>query len=348
MLDVEKTAEFHKRGIDTMLGIHFLGDNRISIDTLPVPEPHGRWVLVKMKSAAICGTDKENLGKTGQKVVPGHESAGEVAAVDKPAHLKVGDRVAINCHVTCGHCEHCLRGDLYFCKDLTVIGFDYDGGFSEFLLVPEASCMPIPDDISFEQASLMVDMFGTPFRAVKRAHLTAGSKVAIWGAGPIGLGALLAAESFGAKVAMIDISEYRLEMAQELNADLILNPSRENIDEIVTDWTDGRGLDVGFDCVGSERVAQKALDLLKMRGTLAVVGVSHKLTINPWEHLICKEFTIYGSRNFNTSEFDEMTGLIRAGLPVDRIITHRFHLAEADTAFKVFRDANCGKIVFTG
>ena len=329
-----------------MLGIHFLGDNQISIDNMPIPEPRGDWVLVKMKSAAICGTDKENLGHAGQKTVPGHESAGEVVAVDKPARLKVGDRVAINCHVTCGHCEHCLRGDLYFCKELSVIGFDYDGGFSEFLLVPESSCMPLPSDISFEQASLMVDMFGTPFRAVKRANLNASSKIAIWGAGPIGLGALLAASCFGARAAVIDLSEYRLKMAQDLHANLVLNPSRENIAEAIMGWTDARGLDVGFDCVGSEAVAQQALDLLKMRGTLAVVGVSHKLTINPWEHLICKEFTIYGSRNFNTAEFGEMIRLIRNGLPVDRIITHRFHLTQAEEAFRTFREANCGKIVF--
>jgi propanol-preferring alcohol dehydrogenase len=303
-------------------------------------------VLVKMKSAAICGTDKENLGLDGQKTVPGHESAGEIVAVDKPARVKVGDRVAINCHVTCGHCEHCLRGDLYFCKELTVIGFDYDGGFSEFLLVPEPSCMPIPDDITFEQASLMVDMFGTPFRAVKRAHLNAGSKIAIWGAGPIGLGAMLAASSYGASVAVVDVSDYRLSMAQRLNADLVLNPSKQKINEAIMDWTDGRGLDVGFDCVGSETVIQNALDILKMRGTLAVVGVSHELTINPWENLICKEFTIYGSRNFNTAEFDEMIGLIRSGLPVDQIITHRIRLSEADEAFQVFREARCGKIVF--
>lgn len=329
-----------------MLGIHFLGKNRISIDNMPIPEPHGRWVLVKMKSAAICGTDKENLGHGGQKTVPGHESAGEIVAVDKPVRLKVGDRVAINCHVTCGHCEHCLRGDMYFCKELTVIGFDYDGGFSEFLLVPESSCMPIPDDITFEQASLMVDMFGTPFRAVKRAHLNAGSKIAIWGAGPIGLGALLSASSFGAKVAVIDMSDYRLNMARNLNANLVLNPSKENISEAIMDWTDGRGLDVGFDCVGSEKVIQNALDLLKMRGTLAVVGVSHKLTLNPWEHLICREYTIYGSRNFNTAEFDEMIGLIRSGLPVDQIVTHRFRVSEAEEAFQIFREASCGKIVF--
>lgn len=329
-----------------MLGVHFLGQGKISIDEMPVPQPRDRWVVVQTRSATICGTDRENLMGPGQKTVPGHESAGMVVAVDRPARLKPGDRVAVNCHVTCGHCEHCLRGDLYFCPELTVLGFDYDGGFGEYMLVPEASCMPIPDDITFEQASLMVDMLGTPFRAVKRARLTPGQKIAIWGAGPIGLGALMTAKRFGVQVASIDMSPYRRDMARGFGPDLVLDPSQVDVCQALKDWTDGRGIDVGFDCVGNEAVCQQALGSIKRRGTLAVVGVSHRLTLNPWEQLINNETTIYGSRNFNTGEFDEMIGLIRTGLGVERVITHRFAHAQAEEAFRVFRDGQCGKVIF--
>jgi threonine dehydrogenase-like Zn-dependent dehydrogenase len=331
-----------------MLGVHFLGQGKISIDEMSIPQPHDRWVVVQTRSATICGTDRENLMGAGQKTVPGHESAGVVIAVDQPVHLKPGDRVAINCHVTCGHCEYCLHGDLYFCDQLTVIGFDYDGGFGEYMLVPEASCMPIPDDITFEQASLMVDMLGTPFRAIKRARLTPGQKIAIWGAGPIGLGALMFAKRFGVKVASIDMSSYRCEMARKFGPDLIINPAEADVSEVIKEWTNGRGIDVGFDCVGNEAVCQQALASLKRRGTLAVVGVSHQLTLNPWEQLIKNEATIYGSRNFNTAEFDEMIGVIRTGLPVQQVITHRFTYADAEEAFRVFREGQCGKVIFVG
>ncbi|HMD88590.1 MAG TPA: zinc-binding dehydrogenase [Anaerolineaceae bacterium] len=331
-----------------MLGIHFLGQGCISVDEMPIPKPSGRWVVVQTRSATICGTDRENLMSAGQKTVPGHESAGVVVAVDQPARLKPGDRVAINCHVTCGHCEHCLRGDLYFCDQLAVIGFDYDGGFEEYMLVPEASCIPIPGDITFEQASLMVDMLGTPFRAVKRAHLVPGQKIAIWGAGPIGLGALMSAKRFGVEVASIDMSPYRCEMAAKFGPDLIINPAEQDVGKVLKEWTNGRGIDVGFDCVGSESVCQQVLMNIKRRGTLAVVGVSHHLALNPWEQLINNETTIYGSRNFNTGEFDEMIGLIRTGLSVDKVITHRFAYADAEQAFSIFRQGNCGKVIFTG
>jgi len=331
-----------------MLAVHFLGNGRISLDKMPTPEPRGREVVVRVKSAAICGTDRENLEGLGQTTIPGHENAGEVVAVDKPARVRVGDRVAINCHVTCGGCEHCLKGDLYFCDELQAIGFERDGGFAEFLLAPEACCTPIPDDISFDAGSLLVDMLGTPFRAAKRAHLLPGDHVGVWGAGPIGLGELMVAKQFGARMASLDLSDYRLNMAMELGADLVLNPGRDDVQEALLDWTQGRGLNVAFDCVGSEAVAHQALDAVKKRGTLVVVGVSHELTLNPWEHLICRELTIFGTRNFNTSEFDEMIALVRRGLPVEQAVTHRFPLAEAEAAFALFRSGECGKILLTG
>lgn len=329
-----------------MLAIHFLGQNQISLDEVPTPEPRGREVVVRVKSAAICGTDRENLSGPGQLTIPGHENAGEVVAVDKPTRLKVGDRVAINCHVTCGSCVHCLRGDLYFCRELEAIGFERDGGFAECVLVPEACCHPLPDDVSFEAGSLLVDMLGTPFRGVKRAHLLPGGQVAVWGAGPIGLGALMSASCFGSRVAIVDLSDYRLRMAEDLGAELVLNPDRHDVPDTLMAWTQGRGIDVAFDCVGSQVVAEQGLASLKERGTLAVVGVSHQLSLNPWEHLICRELTVFGTRNFNTAEFDEMLALVERGLPVEQTITHRFPLSAAEAAFELFRTGECGKILF--
>jgi 2-desacetyl-2-hydroxyethyl bacteriochlorophyllide A dehydrogenase len=330
-----------------MKAVHFHGRGRISVDEIADPQPAGREVVVRVKSASICGTDRENLAGPGQRTVPGHENAGEVVAVDKPAHLKIGDRVAINCHVTCGHCEHCVNGDLYFCDELTVIGFDRDGGYADYLLVPEACCMPITDDISFEEASLMVDMLGTPYRGLKRAQLTPGSKIAVWGAGPIGLGLLMIARAFGLQVAVIDFNPYRLRLAESFSPDMALNPKTDPIQEALKDWTKGRGVEAAFECVGNEIAAQQALSSIKKRGKLVIIGVSHQLMLNPWEHMICRELTLIGTRNFNTREFDEMAGLVRTGLPLTQVVTHRFPLREAEQAFDLFLSGNSGKILIT-
>jgi threonine dehydrogenase-like Zn-dependent dehydrogenase len=327
-----------------MKAVHFLGNSKISLDDLPDPQPRGREVVVRVKSASICGTDRENLEGPGQRTVPGHENAGEVVAVDQPVRLKVGDRVAINCHITCGHCEHCINGDLYFCEELSVIGFDRDGGYADYLLVPEACCMPVTEDISFEAASLMVDMLGTPYRGLKRAQLTPGEKIAIWGAGPIGLTLLMTAKRFGMQAAVIDLSGYRLTLAQAFSPDLVLNPKIDSVNEALQDWTQGRGVAAAFECVGSEKAAQQALSVIKKRGKLVIVGVSHQLMLNPWD-LICRELTLIGTRNFNTREFDEMAGLVRTGLPLTQVVTHRFSLQEAERAFSLFRSGESGKIL---
>ncbi len=329
-----------------MLAVHFRGQGKVTLDEMPVPQPRGAEVLVRVRSAAICGTDRESLEGNGQPTVPGHENAGEVVLVDRPARVQVGDRVAINCHVTCGSCRHCLQGDLYFCDALQAIGFERDGGFADYLLVPEACCTPIPDDVSFETGSLLVDMLGTPFRAAKRAHLLPGDQVGVWGAGPVGLGELMVVQTFGARAAAVDRSDYRLDMARGLGAELALNPDRDDVQAKLMAWTHGRGIDVAFDCVGSQAVAEQALRAVKKRGTLVVVGVSHKLVLNPWEHFICRELTIFGTRNYNTAEFGEMVSLVQRGLPVERAVTHRFPLSEAEAAFALFRTGECGKILF--
>ena len=330
-----------------MKGIHFLGNGKISIDNVPDPKPKGHNVVIKITAAGICGTDRHPLLEEGQKTIPGHEIAGEIVEIDRPSWARVGDRVAINCHITCRACEHCLRGDLYFCDQLEVPGYERDGGFAEYLLIPEDNCHPLPGDISTETGALMVDVLGTAFRGVKRARLMPGDQVAIWGAGPIGFEAAAVATYLGARVAIFDLNDYRLKMAEKYHhPEIILDPTDKDAEARILEWTKGRGLDVGFECVGNEKAAQQALKMIKKRGTLAIIGVSHSLTIDPWD-MIQRELTIYASRNFNTHEFNEMVEMVRNGLWADKVVTHHFTIEEARKAFDVFLSAECGKIIFT-
>jgi len=329
-----------------MLAVHFLGSGQISVDEVPTPKSGGRNVVLKVTAAGICGTDRHPLLEEGQKTIPGHEIAGEIVEVDHPSWARVGDRVAINCHITCRSCEHCLRGDLYFCDQLEVPGYEWDGGFAEYLLIPEDNCTPLPEDISTDTGALLVDVLGTAYRGVKRANLKPGDQVAIWGAGPIGFEAAAVATFLGARVAVLDMNLYRLEMAKKNHKpELLLNPTDVDAEEKILEWTKGKGLDVGFECVGKEKAAHQALRVIKKRGTLAIIGVSHSLTIDPWD-MIQRELTIYASRNFNTHEFNEMTALIRRGLLAEEVVTHRFLLKNAEKAFEVFLSGNCGKIIF--
>jgi len=330
-----------------MLAVHFLGKGKISVDEVEKPVPSGKNVIIRVKASGICGTDRHPLLEEGQKMIPGHEIAGEIVEVDSPSRARIGDRVAINCHITCRACEHCLRGDLYFCDQLEVPGYDWNGGFAEYLLIPEDNCMFLPEDISYELGALMVDVLGTAYRGVKLAHLLPGDQVAIWGAGPIGFEAAAVATFLDARVAVLDMNPYRLEMARKYHQpELVLDPTDPDAEKKIMEWTKGRGVAVGFECVGSEKAAHQALWVIKKRGKLAIIGVSHSLTVDPWK-MIEKELSIYASRNFNTYEFNEMIALLRKGLWADNVVTHRYPLVEAETAFDKFLSAECGKIVFS-
>jgi propanol-preferring alcohol dehydrogenase len=329
-----------------MLAIHFLGNTRISLDQVPIPNPQGQNVVVRIRAAGICGTDRRPLEGRGQDTIPGHENAGEVVGVDRPSWVREGERVAINCHVTCHHCSACLNGDLYFCHELQIIGGEWNGGYAEYCLVPETCCVPLPTDISFQVGALMVDVMGTAFRGMKRGQFMPGDKVAIWGAGPIGLSAVMIARHLGAMVASIDIVPSRLERARECGAALVVNAERESVVPILRDWTSGCGVDVAYDCVGSQKAAREAVDAVKNRGRVGIIGVSQKLDLNPEEDFIAKELTLFGSRNSTVREWDEMIACLRSGLRIDRIVTHHFPLAQAETAFEVFRGKECGKVIF--
>ncbi len=206
--------------------------------------------------------------------------------------------------------------------------------------------MPLPDDISYEVGSLLVDMLGTAYRGVKRAGLLPGDQVAVWGAGPIGLSALLVASWLGTEVAVVDVNPYRREMAQRLGAHRVLDPAQDDVHTALLDWTHGRGVDAAFECVGSERAAAQALRVVRNRGKMAFVGVSHRFTVNPWEDLIRRELTLYGSRSFVLSEWGEMLSLVRRGLPVESIVTHRFPIEQAEEAFRLADSRQCGKVLF--
>jgi threonine dehydrogenase-like Zn-dependent dehydrogenase len=329
----------------TMRAVRFIGNGKTQLDEVATPQPHGTEVVVRVMATSICGTDRENLIGQGQKTVPGHESAGVVVGVDKAVRVSVGDRVAINCHVTCGECEHCRNGDLFLCERLSVIGFDRDGGYADCVLIPESCCMHIPESISFEQAALMVDMLGTPYQAFKRAGISAGDAIAIWGAGPIGLSLLMVATRHGARAAIVDKNEYRLRMSLQFKPDLSLNPDTTAVVDTLKRWTGRKGIKAGFDCVGDELVCLQALDSLAPRGILVVVGVGRHLTIDPWQHLICRELSVLGTRNFNTKLFNEIMGEVLEGMPILSVVTHRFPLDRAVAAFELFKGADCGKIL---
>lgn len=331
-----------------MKAIKFKGGNRVEVIEVARPKPYGDWILVRMTASGICGTDLELLlpSESAITITAGHEVAGRVEEAPRSAVFRPGDRVMVNCHVTCGHCDHCKNGDLVFCPELKAIGFDYDGGNAEFLLVPEASLRHLPGDISDEEGVLIGDALGTPYHAVKKAEIRPGQFVGVFGVGPLGQMAVLSAATFGARVVAVDLNESRLEAAKKFGAEFTLNPRAGETGKSLSLITGGRGLESAIECSGVEKAIILAMDLLRPRGRLVQVGVCPRVTLDTFQHLINKELEIFGSRNSSMGELGELTDFVRSHPLVREVVTHRFGLDQAEEAFKTARAGVGLKIMF--
>lgn len=301
----------------------------------PVPEIPEGYALVKVMAAGICGTDIEVLyhnPKQPPDAVPGHEISGIVESVNGCGVFQAGDRVIINCHITCMQCNHCKAGDFIFCKKLSVIGFDVDGGDADYIVVPEVNLRVLPADITFEQGVLLTDALGTPFHAAKKAEIKPGEFVGVSGVGPLGIMCILSVAHFGGIPVAIDVIDERLSVARRFGAVHTVNAMNDVGQEILA-ITNGQGLDKVIDCSGHPGAIKTDLMSLKSRGVLVQVGVCNSITLDLFNGLISNEITIKGSRNYHDAEIPEMIELIRKCPNIDDVLTHRFPLDEAQQAF---------------
>ncbi len=329
--------------------VKFVGNGCVDVVDVPKPKISRGWVIVKVKASALCGSDLHSyLSAQGQEVTPGHEVAGEVVEVGEGVtEIRQKDRVALYAVVGCGKCKFCRRGDWVFCSEIKVIGGNLHGGDAEYLAVPERNCFPLPDDLSFQQGALLGDAVGTPCHAIKRLGINGTHTVALFGLGPVGLGALLILKLLNCKVIAVEISKYRQKLGKSLGADLVIDPNEQDPVDAVREYTKGEGVDAVLDFAGKEVTENQALDCAKKGGKVAFVGEnSMGATIKPSNQFIRKELTVIGSWYFNVGEYGELIALVHRGLNIEKIITHRFSLEDAQKAFSVFVSGKSGKVVF--
>lgn len=332
-----------------------MGVKTITVKDFRDPAPGIGEVVIKVRAAAICRADMSlyhGLSVFGrppdEDIIVGHEPAGEVVAVGQGVtRTKVGDRVAIHLAVGCGHCRWCRSGYRNLCADWKCLGFDVDGGDADYLKVPEANCLPLPDDVSYVVGALSTDVMGTLYQAQKRLGVTAADTVVVVGLGPMGSGGLMVAQGLGARTIAIDINDGRLALARELGADHTINPSRDNALEVVQDLTHGEGATVALECSGSKAGVETVLEATSKFGRVAFIGACEEATFRPKKHFNRKQLTAIGNWYFNISLHPEILQFIRQKkLPVEKMVTHRFSIEEAPTAFQMFDEGKTGKVVF--
>jgi threonine dehydrogenase-like Zn-dependent dehydrogenase len=333
--------------------LHAGGDLRR--ETMPDPSPAPNQAVVKVHACSICGSDLHAFhGKHPRLTFPrvlGHEFAGEIVALGSAVRgFRVGQRVCCDIDLACGQCGPCREGRGNICEQLKTMGFDCDGAYAEFAAVPDFNLHALPDNVSYDQAAA-VQVLGISYHAVAdRVKPAPGERVAVIGAGPIGLGAALIARSFGAEVTTLDVLDYRLALARRLGIPGTMNANEGDLRERALAATDGRGFDKVVECVGGfqERTVTDAVRMVKRGGQITVVGTfpENKATI-PIAYIKDREIDLNFSRG-NFRAFPPCLELIASGkVNPDQYISHRFALAQAEDALKLLesRGTEAHKVV---
>ena len=245
----------------------------------------------------------------------GHEVAGVVEKTGAEVEgFKKGDRVCLHYLVTCGQCAFCEAGTEQFCAAAQMVGKHRDGGYAEYIVVPNRSVFRLPDEIPFEQGAILMCSSATSLHALNKARLRPGETVAIFGVGGLGISAVQLARHFGAaEVFAVDINPRKLELAERFGA-VPVNASAGNPVEQLRELTRGRGVDVALELVGLPLTIRQAVQSLAILGRAALVGLTREtFEVAPYSELLNKEAEIIGVSDHLASEIPWLLDLARTG-----------------------------------
>jgi propanol-preferring alcohol dehydrogenase len=293
-------------------------------------------ILVRIMAAGICHSDvhyrngTSSVGPLPQTL--GHEMAGVIEAVGKQAGaFKPGDRVCLHYLVTCGVCHWCSRGQEQFCTSGQMLGKHRDGGYAEYIAAPARSVVPLPDEIPFEHAAVMMCSSSTAFHALRKARLQAGETVAVFGAGGLGMSAIQLARGFGAlAVYVVDINADKLALAQTYGAVPVNAAKLDPVIEIRR-LTGGKGVDVSLELIGLPATMRQAVQVLGVLGRAALAGITQTpFDVHAYSELIGKEAEIIGCSDHLMQEFPLLIEYARRGiLDLSRVVARTIPLDAA-------------------
>jgi len=323
------------------------------LEDVPVPAPGRDDVLIRVLRTGVCGTDLHIYEWDGwaQANVPvplviGHEFVGEVVDVGPDVReLQAGDLVSGEGHLVCGRCRNCMAGRRVQCAHTKGVGVNYPGAFAEYIALPAANAWRHPPDIDLDVAAIF-DPFGNAVHTVLTFPVL-GEDILITGAGPIGLMAAIVARHAGARyIAISDVSEYRLALAERIGVTLAANVNETTMTEVMAKLGMREGFDIGLEMSGKPAALREMLSSMTHGGKIAMLGLPADDFGIDWAHLVTNMITIkgiYGRQMFET--WYEMSVLIQSGLDISPVITHRFDAADFEEAFATVRSGRCGKVV---
>ena len=317
--------------------------------------------IIRVDAVTICGTDlhilKGDVPAVTEGRILGHEAVGTVESVGAGVKtLGVGDRVLVSCITACGSCRYCRDGSFGQCLGGGgwILGHKIDGTQAEYVRVPfaDTSTYPIPDGVTDEQILMLADILPTGYEVgVLNGHVQPGDVVAVVGAGPIGLSAIMGAKLFSpSHIIAIDLADTRLDAAKQFGADVVINNTHGDAVAEVMEMTGGLGADVAIEAVGVPATFELATELARPGGHIANIGVHGEPVTLHLEDLWIRNVTITTGL-VDTYSTPTLLRLARGHqMDVDRFVTHHFDIDQFDEAYDVFsRAADTGalKVVLT-
>jgi 2-desacetyl-2-hydroxyethyl bacteriochlorophyllide A dehydrogenase len=354
----ERLQQEQKTTISTMRALVFRGPNQIGIEFVMIPKAGPGEAVIRVTLTTICGTDLHILkGEYPVKpgLIIGHEPVGIIYELGVGiSGYKVGDRVLVGAITPCGQCNYCLSGDWSQCGGPIggwKFGNTINGAQAEYLLVPnaQANLAKIPDDLRDEQVVLLADIASTGISAAESADLQIGDTVAIFAQGPIGLCATAGAKLKGASLIIaVDSDPVRAQMAKRMGADVVLNFEKTDVIAEIKRLTDGKGVDVAIEALGTQNTFENALRALRAGGTLSSLGVySGKLSVplEPFaaglgDHKIVTTLCPGGKERMR-----RLMELVQHGrFDLTPLLTHTFSLDKITEAYQLFGERREGVI----
>src|SRR5215467_5037229 len=341
-----------------------LGDpGQLTLKSKPVPAPGRAEVLVRIDAVAICATDLEIIHYGSPALIqggvpfnknftPGHEYMGTVAALGPGVdEYSIGQRVTVEIHAGCGQCKRCREGMYTAChnyglnygevdKGHRANGFTTDGGFCEYQVNAITTLIAIPDDMSDEEATLVVTAGTAMYGLTELGGLVAGESVVVTGPGPIGLLGVAVAKALGAEpVILTGTRDNRLEIGRQLGADHVINVRNENAVEAVRRMTRGAGADYVVECSGAPEAVNDAAHMLSRGGKICLAAFPHEATPVDVAHIVRNNIYLFGIRGEGKSATHRAAAFMsQKRFDATKIHTHTFPLEDLPTAIRYARD----------
>ena len=331
------------------------GPRQAGLVDVPVPEPRGDLVLIRVRAVPMCTEYKTwESGRTADGL--GHEGVGEVEAVDGHSDLAVGDRVVILGLFSCGTCRYCRAGHVMHCMNKAGRRNQArgrpgspprTGAYAQYRLARSWMLPRIPDDVSFEQAALTWCGLGPTFGAMQRMAVDAFDTVLVTGAGPVGLGALVNAAWRGARAIVVEGVPWRVERARSMGAAAVLDPADPELAAQIRALTaDGLGVDCAVECAGVVAAQRVCIEATRPRGQVAFVAeCNDELPIRVSPDMIRTGLTLIGQWHYSMNDFERLLDVVRSSPLLERHVSHRLPMSRVQEALELCASHQCGKVI---